>query len=281
MENKRLPDPSNRTCDFLGSLLVIFGYEFIGTMMLSMAINSTNGNAVAIGMTLFFLLLLTGPISGGHMNPAVSLGVFLNRPVSGLAVLHLFNAWVAQIFGAFVGMELVYQMLLDETLVMNDRIAMFPHLTPRTHFYWQSFTIEMICTFIFVLSVIIVKDERVGPSTHGGNPWLACFTIAATLTAMIMFAGNHTGGSLNPAISTSQHILANFHFDENLADGFFKVYLMGPIVGGLLAGLVSWAHGNFVARYAGERQPSDNVHKHKGKKEEEYSDSNASSDSEK
>jgi aquaporin Z len=257
MENKRMPDPSRRSCDFLGGLVVMFMYELIGTMFLVLTINATNGNAVGIGMTLFFLLLLLGPITGGHMNPAVSIGVFINRPIDGVSCIHLVNAWIAQVVGGIIGMLIMVEMLSDGTLSPADREAMFPHLTPRTHFYWQSFFIECFCTFIFVMAVIIVKDVRTGASVHGGNPWLACFTIASTLTAMIFFAGNHTGGALNPAVSTAQHIMANYHFDENLADGFFKVYLMGPLVGGIIAGLVSWAHGNFVERYGGERHHGD------------------------
>lgn len=116
---------------------------------------------------------------------------------------------------------------------------------------------EMFGTFVFVMSVIIVKDAQVGQTVHGGNPWLACAVIAVTLTAMVLVLANHTGGCLNPAVGIAQHILINDILEENNADGFWKVYMMGPLLGGLIAGAVSLGHRHFINRYAGERQPTD------------------------
>jgi len=78
MENSALPDSITHSAYLLTSLTV-FVYEFIGTFALVGAINCSKGDAACCGITLFFMLLVLGPITGGHMNPAVTLGVFINK----------------------------------------------------------------------------------------------------------------------------------------------------------------------------------------------------------
>ena len=64
---------------FLAYTAIIFFYEFIGTFFLVAVINATGGSAIAIGLSLFFLLVLGGPITGAHYNPAITIGVLINR----------------------------------------------------------------------------------------------------------------------------------------------------------------------------------------------------------
>lgn len=186
-------------------MAVIFGYEFFATGMLVVAINATQGNAVGIGLCVFFLLLLAGPITGGHFNPAISLGVFINKycccSVTWQSFFALINMITAQIFGALVGMNIIHAMIHDSSLPGPMVQAQFPHLQPKTHYYWQAFLLEILTTFIFVMSVLIVKDTRTGDWVHGGNGWLGCFVIATTLSSMIFVSGGHTGASMNPAVS--------------------------------------------------------------------------------
>ena len=190
---------------------VIFIYEFIGTFCLVGVINATKGNASAIGLTLFFLLLLAGPISGAHFNPSVTLGVFINR----LRTTENFNSHVvqavimigAQIAGAMAGMYLFLQILDyangDEVLNKND----FPMLKQKTQNWGQAEFIEMFSTFIFVSGVLLVKDPRAKIFSvsvgSDGVGFFGCAIIALTLTAMVLFAGEHTGASINPAVSIS------------------------------------------------------------------------------
>lgn len=63
---------------------------------------------------------------------------------------------------------------------------------------------------------------------------------------------------MNPAVSLAQHVLAVSVLEmPNFRDGFVTVYLLAPLLGGIAAGFYSWAHGWFVQRYAGGRQPED------------------------
>jgi len=120
----------------MSTSLAVFLYEFIGTFCLVGVINATKGDASAIGLTLFFLLLLAGPISGAHFNPAVSIGVYINRIRTTDNFVSLTTQAIimiaAQVSGALVGMYCFLQILddLNGEAVLNKND--FPHLKPKT-----------------------------------------------------------------------------------------------------------------------------------------------------
>ena len=60
-----------------GTYKFLFLYEFIGTAFILFALNVSGGNPVAVVFTVFAMILMAGPITGAHFNPAVSLGVLL------------------------------------------------------------------------------------------------------------------------------------------------------------------------------------------------------------
>jgi aquaporin Z len=254
MENKRLPKnfdaPESRSNYFCTSFTV-FIYEFIGTFTLVGVINATKGNAPAIGLTLFFLLLLCGPITGAHFNPAVTLGVWLNKVRSeanaGSVTFQMVNMMAAQVAGALAGMCVFLQVLdhLNGEKVINRED--FPHLKASTQSAGQAEFVEMFCTFIFVAANLLVKDNTAGKYSAriGTEPvaFLGCAIIACTLSGMIMFAGPHTGASINPAVSIAQTVMAKTFLNEDVsAKYFWVVYMMGPFIGAMLAGVASWMH---------------------------------------
>ena len=136
MENPKFNDPM--ACLAWNSF-VVFVYEFFATFVLVGVINATKGNAAAIGMTLFWLLLTAGPITGGHFNPAVTIGVYINKvkeamdegkPIIGNLSIQACNMIVAQIFGALLSVELFCMLLEhknDDGVVLNKKD--FPHLS--------------------------------------------------------------------------------------------------------------------------------------------------------
>jgi glycerol uptake facilitator-like aquaporin len=65
--------------EYFSHTLVCALYEFIGNFVLIFAINASMGNHMGVGFTYLFLGLLFGPITGAHFNPAVSLGVWINK----------------------------------------------------------------------------------------------------------------------------------------------------------------------------------------------------------
>ena len=87
---------------------VIFGYEFMGTAFLLFAINASRGDALGIGFTIFAMLLIGGPLTGGHYNPAVSIGVFFNEDNKGEIVGNFVTMLLAQFTGALFGVAMAW-----------------------------------------------------------------------------------------------------------------------------------------------------------------------------
>jgi len=108
-----LPSPVGGSTWFkwLAHTAIICLYEAMGTFILVSAVNSTAGNPTAIGLVLFLLLLIAAPISGGHFNPATTLGVFINKDASVAGFINVFFVISAQFVGAVGGMFFIYSLL--------------------------------------------------------------------------------------------------------------------------------------------------------------------------
>lgn len=135
-------------------------------------------------------------------------------------------------------MEFLYMCIVTKSHGKN--ISEFPILKPEAAF-WQSLCIEAMCTAVFVMANLLVKDPRSGFAGHG-HGWMGCFTIASALAAMIFVAGPHSGASLNPAVSVALSTLKHQIEKKGLHPTVFRVYLLGPFIGAICAGLFSLAH---------------------------------------
>lgn len=250
----RIPDWSVNCMRWFGYTATVFLYEFIGTFFLVCAVIATKGNAIGIGLTLFFLLLLGGPVTGAHYNPSVSIGVLINNSFNMKRTIQFVNMVCAQFIGGLLGMEFLYMCIVEKSHAKN--ITEFPVLKPEAAWY-QSCLIEIMCTCIFVSANLLVKDPRSGFPGHG-NGWMGCFTIAAALSAMIFVAGPHSGASLNPAVSVALHCLKS----QIMKSGHHymaSVYLLGPFIGSIVAGLASLIHRNLLTYVDAEASFGDDA----------------------
>lgn len=192
--------------------------------------------ALAHGLTIAVMVSATGHISGGHLNPAVTIGVFTaGRMRAGQVVPYI----VAQLAGATVaglfclllfgamgnsaqfGKEVVQQGTPQlSQLVLNTGGA--GGQTPVS--FAQGVVVEAILTFFLVFVVLGTAVDPRGPKMGG-------LAIGLTITLGILFGGPLTGGAINPART----------FGPALVSGFWKdhlVYWIGPLLGGVVAGLV-------------------------------------------
>ena len=189
------------------SKCIVFLYETLGTFFLIYAINLTTQmpyGVWGIAMTLFLWLLIGGPITGAHYNPAVSIGVLICnkhwRNDIDIFMIMLFG----QFFGAFFGCFFANISLISwnpnvERTGMGVPIVSQATLHPNmlASNWFNVFVIEMIVTAIFVKINLLVKTRRTSPTTDG---FLGCMAIAFTLLSCICVSADKTGACLNPAI---------------------------------------------------------------------------------
>lgn len=94
-------------------------YECAGTALLVYAVNVSKADPVAICFSLFTAIMIAGPISGGHFNPAVTIGVFIsqNKPVEKLVLLGCIIA--SQFAGGLIGALFAFLSLTNVTETVN------------------------------------------------------------------------------------------------------------------------------------------------------------------
>ena len=231
------------------SKLWVLLYEFMGTALLLLAINNAAGvgdnvpYSAAIG--LFGIIMLIGPVSGGHVNPAVSTAVLVREGNIGKNILFYFLIIAAQILGAGCGVAMMLGMTnkLDETsLTETPRIAILCPANAKTcepdgGVMMNAFVAEMFGTFIFTSVILSVKYNN-GATELPFN----AFVIAGTLFNVIQQTKNISGAAINPAVGIAQTIFmqrASESFDLKLTMNAMWIYIAGPLTGGALAGLFS------------------------------------------
>jgi glycerol uptake facilitator protein len=182
--------------------------------------------AFGLGLALFIGIIMVGKISGGHYNPAVTVGLAATGHFDWADVPGYI---VGQVVGAVVGalaILIVYGQL-------GARVAGLgaPALAPGVNIL-QGLFIEGLGTAILVM---VIMGTAVDTRAVAG--W-APLAIGLTLTAIILFIGAATGGSVNPARAFGPDLVAIF-FGHPVNWGAFVVsYLIGPLLGGIVGAFV-------------------------------------------
>ncbi len=180
------------------------------------------GVALAFGFVLVFVAFAFGPVSGAHVNPAVTLAMVVARkqPI-GEAV----GYWIAQILGAIFGAFFLW--LFVNNLGVKDQTGAL-----GTNGYGTSismggaFLLEVLLTFAFVLVILLVTDRAANPTTAG-------LGIGVALVVVHLVGIPLTGTSVNPARSIGPAL-----FEGGTALSQLWLFILAPLVGGLIAALV-------------------------------------------
>lgn len=179
--------------------------EFIGTFTLVLVVLNVSRyglplfTALAAGITVVTFTSVVGRISGGHFNPAITLGLFSLRKVSFVRTI---SYLVAQVVGALAAWQL-YEFFTDRALKNTS-----------TSFDWKIFVAEVIGAAIFGLAFAAVISQKL-------EGYQAAVSIGMGLFLGLTVAGLASTGILNPAVAIGVR-----SFDVN--------YFLGPVVGVLV-----------------------------------------------
>lgn len=201
--------------------------EFVGTFTLifvgvgAIAIGADLvGVALAHGLALAVMITAVAATSGGHLNPAVTIGLWAagKFPASGII-----GYIVAQLAGAFVAA------LLIKLALPSVATAVAGTGTPALGFgvsVGSAILLEAVLTFFLVFVVLGTAVDKRAPKLGG-------LLIGLTVTMGILVAGPITGAALNPARHLGPALLAGGEYI-----GQFWIYWVGPVVGGVLGAFV-------------------------------------------
>lgn len=216
--------------EFLGTFVLVFGV--IGTAIFAAGFRQGQGGfnvgfagvAIALGLSVLAAAYAFGGISGGHYNPAVSIGLAVAGRFSWGEVLPYI---VAQVIGGTAAATVLWSILgFDGSYFMGASTGFGP-LSPGGFNLGAVFLIETVATAVFVLIILGVTGSR-GP----GN--LAPIAIGFTLTALALVAIPVSNASFNPARSFATAIFAGGDAITQL-----WVSVAAPILGAVIAALIS------------------------------------------
>ncbi|MCZ7589182.1 MAG: aquaporin [Gaiella sp.] len=205
-----------KTQTYLAEVFGTFALVGIGSFAIlsSAAGGSLDVVAIAFGFGLALLvgLYAFGEVSGGHFNPAVSLGMFLDRRLS---LNDMLGYWVAQVVGAIAASLVVL-------IAFNDNAV--AATTTQSSDNWAGIVVEVMMTALFVAVILqSTKSERVRGT--------ALVAIPLTLLAIHIAIVPISGSSVNPARSLGPALIGTEFGD-------LWIYLIFPLVGAVLGWVV-------------------------------------------
>jgi MIP family channel proteins len=178
------------------------------------------GIAIVHGLAIGIMVSALGHISGGHFNPAVTIGFWVTKRLNTLDTI---SYWIAQLAGATAAAFFLKAVIPEETwravaLGTPDLARDFPR--------WAGMSLEAVATFFLVLVVFGTAVDEKG-TFHA----IAGFGIGLIISLGIVVLGPFTGGALNPARAFGPALAASHWANHG-------VYWVGPLAGGFLAGLL-------------------------------------------
>lgn len=233
--------------------------EIIGTMILillgngvvaNVVLDKTKGNdsgwiviTLAWGLAVYTAVVIAGPASGAHLNPAVSIGLAFAGKFPWVDVAPYVGA---QMIGALLGSILVWLTYKDHYLATSDtdgKLATFA-TGPAIRNFPSNFISELIGTFVLVFGVLYLAgptieatnlDAKIGLGSIGALP------VALIVVAIGLSLGGPTGYAINPARDLGPRIMHAILPIGNKGSsdwGYSWVPVFGPIAGAIVAALL-------------------------------------------
>jgi MIP family channel proteins len=216
--------PQKFVAEFVGTFaLVFFGVgaisanQFLRTASNGQAGFGLLGVALAQGLAIGIMVTSIGHVSGGHFNPAVTIGFWVTRKFS---IFDALSYWIAQCAGAISAAYLLRKLPFEAWSSVQLGTPDLASGITRTN----GMIFEAVITFFLVFVVFATTVDGRGASNK-----VAGFAIGLTVTMGVLLGGPFTGAALNPARALGPALAANHWANHG-------VYWIGPLAGGVAAG---------------------------------------------
>ena len=220
--------------EFIGTFALVFfgcGAAVIAGMGTGPTAINVLGIAFAFGLAIVAMAYGIGPVSGCHVNPAVSFGVFVAGRMS---LNDLVRYVIAQILGAIAGAAVLYVILSGKASGWNGGLGQDGWGPGYLGEYnvLSAFVFETVATFLFLVCILGVTHDSAPPHISG----LAGLAIGLTLVAIHIVGINVTGVSVNPARSIGPALIGVGSNPTAVAQ--LWLFIVAPLVGAGVAGLL-------------------------------------------
>src|SRR5271166_5721599 len=223
---------NKQLAEFIGTFALVFfgcGAAAIGGLAPAgpTAVNLL-GIASAFGFAIVAMAYGIGPISGCHVNPAVSFGVFVAGRMSAAEMV---GYWIAQVLGALVGAAVLYLILSGKAAGWSRGLGQHDWGSGNFGEYnmVSALVFEVVGTFLFLVCILGV--------THPFAPTgFAGLAIGLTLVVIHLVGINITGTSVNPARSIGPALVGIAARPERFAQ--LWLFIIAPLIGAGAAGFL-------------------------------------------
>jgi aquaporin Z len=212
--------------EFIGTFWLVLGG--CGSAMLAATFPSTGigfvGVALAFGLTVLTIAYALGHISGAHLNPAVSVGLWVGGRMDTKLLLPYI---IAQVLGGILAAAILYCIVIGNGSSIGSFASNgYGDHSPGKYSMGAAFLTETVMTAMFLLVILGATDDR-APKGFAG------ITIGLCLTLIHLISIPVTNTSVNPARSTSQAIFVG---GEALSQ--LWLFWVAPILGAIVGGFV-------------------------------------------
>lgn len=213
--------------EFIGTFWLVFGG--CGSALLAASFPDVGiglvGVSLAFGLTIVSIAYALGYISGAHLNPAVTIGVWVSGRLDPKEILPRI---IAQILGAIVAASLLYFIVTGNGSSIGSFAANgYGEHSPGKYNMLSAFVTETVMTFIFMLIILGATDDR---ASNGFAP----LAIGFGLTLIHLVSIPVTNTSVNPARSISQAL-----FVGGWAISQLWLFIVAPVLGAVLGALAN------------------------------------------
>ena len=245
------------TAEIIGTmLLILLGNGVVANVLLKDTKGNNSGWIVittAWALAVFVGVTVAGPVSGAHLNPAVTIGL----AIAGKFPWESVPSYIAaQMIGAMAGAFLVWLFHKDHFAITEDegaKLACFS-TSPAISKPVSNIISEIIGTFVLVFVVFYISDANISiPNTPDAKIGLG--TVGAVPVAFLVWAiglslGGTTGYAINPARDLGPRIMhAILPIKGSSQWSYAWIPILGPVIGAVLAAFYFW---NFKINFASD-----------------------------
>jgi aquaporin Z len=225
-----MPLSKNLGAEFLGTFVLVFGG--CGSAVLAAGFPTLGiafaGVALAFGLTVLAMAFAVGHISGGHFNPAITVGLMVGKRFPAAEVLPYI---IAQVVGAIVASLVLYVIASGtSTFSITGGFASngYADHSPGHYSLLSCLVAEIVLTAIFLIVIMGSTDKRGVPAGF------APIAIGLALTLIHLISIPVTNTSVNPARSTGPALILSLFGGGGWALGQLWLFWVAPIIGGAL-----------------------------------------------
>ena len=233
----------------VGVATLMFGFKFAGASVAAGVV----ATALAFGLTLLALVYMIGPISGSHVNPAVTVGALLTGRIP---LAEAVGYWIAQFAGGIVGALVLWGTFSTSPFYHRTITGLgadgYGKQSDIHIGVGGAFIFEIILTALFVFIVLRVTSATANAAT-------AAIAIGLTLTVVHLVGIPVTGTSVNPARSLGPALVVG-----GTALSQVWLFIVAPLIGGVLAAGLHRLLYREESISAGRRSPA--ARRHRGRR---------------